>query len=54
MLSLPRDLGAERNGKIAAKLPSLSMEGNFGTEFRGATFDDNSVPPWSRGDFRGV
>ena len=22
--------------------------------FRGATFDENSVPPWTRGDFRGV
>ena len=20
----------------------------------GATFDENSVPPWTRGDFRGV
>ncbi len=33
-------------------------KGGFSKEFFmprcGATFDENSVPPWTRGDFRGV
>ena len=39
---------------VAPASPPYSRRGTVVTEFRDATFDDNSVPLWTRGDFRGV
>ena len=49
-----RGLGATHTGAKAPPLPWSGFSEELFMPPCGATFHENSVPPWTRGDFRGV